>query len=232
MYKKRFHNIILIIPSFNELQSLKLFVKKLRKYFDLIIIDDCSTDNTNRWLLKNRIEFLRNTKNLGYEKSILKGLKHASKKKKYKFFISVDADGQHNFNDIFKIIKKHNLAKYDLIICNRFETNRFLETIISNLTSIKFDLKDVLSGFKIYNAQSLRKINLNNIGNKYLVDLVMQIYQKNNRIINFPVKTNKRRDKPRIGGNLMVNFKLLKILFFLIFFKKKFFLDTVSNKMT
>ena len=65
--------LAVLIPSYNEIGNLKKIIKK--KY-NFVIVDDCSSDGTNLLLKKKKIKFIRNYKNLGYEKSLIKGMKY------------------------------------------------------------------------------------------------------------------------------------------------------------
>ena len=90
MHKKKYDSLIILIPSFNELNNLKKFIKEIHKRYKVLIIDDCSSDNTSTWLKKNKINFIKNKKNIGYEQSLIKGLKILSKVKKVKKIITVE----------------------------------------------------------------------------------------------------------------------------------------------
>ena len=74
---------IVILPSYNEIGSLIKICKELKKKkINFIVLDDNSNDGTYQWLKKNSVNFIRNRKNLGYEKNIKKGFKYALKKGK------------------------------------------------------------------------------------------------------------------------------------------------------
>ena len=49
---------------------------------DILILDDCSTDKTKIFLKKNKINFLRNNQNIGYENNIIKGINYLKKKER------------------------------------------------------------------------------------------------------------------------------------------------------
>ena len=96
-------NYIILIPSHNELESLKKIYSKIRiENLNCIIIDDNSSDKTHIWLKKNKAIFLKNNKKMGYEKSIIIGFNYIIKKFDYKYIITFDADGEHRVKDLKK----------------------------------------------------------------------------------------------------------------------------------
>ena len=213
MYKSKKSKFLILVPAFNELKNLKKFVKKIKKIAPLCILDDCSTDNTENWLLKNNIKFIKNKKNLGYEKNLINGIK--SFKKKSDYLITFDGDGQHRISDLRKIV---NLDKtYDVIVCNRKVENRFLEIIISYISQYFFGIKDPLSGFKVYKTNILKKNFFENIGDYFLLDFLIKLSQRKFKIINIEIVTHKRLGKPKVGNLINLTIKELKILSKLIF---------------
>ena len=46
MYKKKFSSLIILIPSHNELNNFKSFLVQLNKKYNILVIDDCSSDGT------------------------------------------------------------------------------------------------------------------------------------------------------------------------------------------
>ena len=126
MHKKKFSSLILLIPSFNELENFKRFLVKLNKNYNLLVVDDFSTDMTYKFLKINKKPFIRNKTNLGYENSLIKGLKFIKKQKKYKKILTMDADGQHNEKYIDKINKIYDRKKPDVIVGSRINKNRII----------------------------------------------------------------------------------------------------------
>lgn len=214
MDKNKRYKIGLIIPTYNDLEELKKFIFKINKNFKVLVVNDCSTDTTSTFLKKNNITYLENNKNLGYEKSILKGLVYL-KKKKFNFAITFDADGEHKVSDLNKIYNRKIFLKNDIIICNRDKKNRFMEKIISFFFKVKYQLYDPLSGFKIYNLSKIKKREFY-AKSFYMVDFLLNIKTFSN-ISNFAITTKKRVGKPRVGNLITVNFKLLRILFYILF---------------
>ena len=219
MYKNKFNSLTILIPAFNELKNFEKFLKDLSKRFNVLVVDDGSIDKTEIFLKHNKINFLKNKKNLGYEKSLIKGFLYLFKNKRTKIIITMDADGQHKIKDIYKLLKEYKRNKSSLVIGSRKNKNRFIEILISILSKNKFNIDDPLSGFKLYNKKTLKDINLKGLKNLFLVDLVLKFYKKNHKITTINIKTSQRKDKPRIGNYFFANIKIFKILKFILNYK-------------
>ena len=215
MYKFKKSKFLVLIPAYNELENLKKFVKKIDKFLPVYVLDDCSIDNTEQWLIKNNIKYFKNKKNLGYEKNLLNGIKKF--KSRCDFLITFDGDGQHKVSDLKKVVKIK--MSYDIIVLNRRNKNRFLEELISITSQFFFRLKDPLTGFKVYKTKILKKENFNEIGDFFLVDFLIKILKKNIKIINLEINTNKRIGESKVGGIISLSLKECKILLKLIFKK-------------
>jgi cellulose synthase/poly-beta-1,6-N-acetylglucosamine synthase-like glycosyltransferase len=150
-------SLVILIPAYNELINLKKILKKNKKLF--FVVDDHSNDNTESFLKENKINYIRNKKNLGYEESLLKGINYIIRNyKKKKIICTLDGDNEHPINLVYKIYNLFLKKKYDILVCNRQIKNRFLETCLSRIFDIKYKIKDPMSGMKLYKIQSLKKI--------------------------------------------------------------------------
>ena len=212
MHKKKFSSLILLIPSFNELENFKKFLVKLNKKYNLLVVDDFSTDMSYRFLKINKIPFIRNKTNLGYEGSLINGIKFIKKQKKFKKILTMDADGQHHEKYIDKINKIYDKKKPDVIVGSRINKNRLIEKIISYRFYKKFKIHDPLSGFKIYKTDTLFKLDFTKIKNLFLVDMLVQLLKAKKKVLSINIKTRERKDSPRVGNTIRVNLKMFKIL--------------------
>ncbi len=208
------YSLIIVIPCYNEKNIFNL-VKKLKKY-PLIIVDDGSIVNIKKKIIQNnKIQIIRNKINKGYEYSLIKGLKKAVKNR-YKYILTMDADGEHLESNIDKSYNFAEKNKIDLLIGARSRLNRFSEEILSLLFSIKYNIKDPISGFKIYKTQELDKI-INKIEFKYdfLIDITKIFIKKNLNVKNYNIKSSKKA-KPSKHSNISSQLRIfyqLKYLF-------------------
>ena len=113
-------------------------------------------------------------------------------------------------SDLKKIVNLK--TDYDIIICDRKNKNRFLEVIISFISQLFFGLKDPLSGFKVYKSKILNKVNIKKDEDLFLVDFLFTLIQKNSKIFNYEITTQKRIGKSKAGGLISLSFKEIRIL--------------------
>ena len=142
-----------IIPFYNEEENVKNLINEifesLKNYdeYELILINDCSIDNTHERLKniqENNSHFIKiitNNINIGQSLSIIKGIKSA----KYETIVTLDGDGQNNPIDIPKLLKLYFENKLFLVggIRNKRRDN-FIKIVSSKIANKirKYILKD------------------------------------------------------------------------------------------
>jgi len=215
-------DLIILIPSFNEKASLKKILKILNKKIDVLIVDDCSTDNTKIDPNITKSKIIINKKRLGYEKSLITGFNFIKKNLKKKYIITFDADGEHPVNSIKKMYEKIKLNNLDLLIAERDKKNRFCEILLSFFFNKKFRIKDPLSGLKIYKSYILYKILKNIKNDQFLVDVIYEFIKKKALIKNIKIKINKIKSrKSRVGNLFYSNYKIFLIILRIPIYYKK-----------
>jgi glycosyltransferase involved in cell wall biosynthesis len=201
------HDLVILIPAYNEVKNL---AKILKYKYNYLVIDDGSNDGTVNLLKKNKINYIKNSTNIGYEKSLIKGLNYL-KKKKFKYVLTVDGDGEHPINKIKKIYLLAKNKKADLIICNRKYRSRILENLLSLFFQLRFGLKDPLSGMKMYYLPKIKNL-INKIDkDSFLVDAIVMLNKKKHKILNYEITTKKKFGESKIGYNFTVQLKILKL---------------------
>ena len=208
-------DIIIIIPAKNEYHNLLKLLKSLKKYkIDQLIIDDNSSDNTDK--IKDffsRVKIIKNKTSYGYDYSIKKGLRIA--KLNYKYAITMDADFEHDPKYIQNFLNYIN--KFDLIIGERNRKNRIFEKIFSYLIKKKYQINDLFCGYRAINLKFLDLKNL--LNNSDLPSIIFNYHKLNQNTLNIKINSVKRIDKSRFGNAIVGNYKIL-IQFLKIFLFK------------
>ena len=161
-----------VIPIFNESENIKSLFEEikesLKKYkdFELIYVNDCSTDDSDVPLTKIKnnninIQVLFNKKNQGQSYSINKGIQSAI----YNTIVTIDGDGQNNPKDLEKIIDLFFLKKeFGLIggirVNRKDNLIKIFSSKLANLVRsfiLNDDCKDTGCSLKIFDKNGFNK---------------------------------------------------------------------------
>lgn len=122
-------DVLIIIPAYNEEQNIQSVLDQLstpdiQAISDILVINDASSDGTNRVVQRKGVTMISNIFNLGYGSAIQMGYKYAIRRK-YKYVIQMDADGQHDTCNIQKLYEKlttpdENGQYPDIVLGSRF----------------------------------------------------------------------------------------------------------------
>lgn len=210
--------VCIIIPAFNEELSIGKVIFQSKKFGDIVVINDGSKDRTSEVSKLHGAVVINNEVNMGYDKTILKGISYALSKD-YSFILTIDADGQHPYKLIPKFIHYIQKNKYSLVTGCRNHYPRFAEKIFNYYSKKFYSIPDVLCGMKCYTSDFLKKCEHNkykgSIGTYYLFEAV----KKNMKIkvVNITVY-DRQFNFSKMGISLVANFKILRALIKMIFY--------------
>lgn len=210
--------IYLVIPAFNEEKTIEKVIKDASRYVSKItVVDDCSADNTEKILNKLPIIIsFKNTVNLGYTKTLEKGIKEAFRLGA-DYVITFDADGQHKVSDLKKFISVIEKSKPDLVLGKRSFKNRFMEEIFGIYSKLRFGFSDPLCGMKAYKKALFERYGY--LEKKYTIatELVFKAIKDKVSFVEVPIKSEKRQTQSRFANNLKGNLLEFKALINIIF---------------
>ena len=233
--------ISVIIPVYNEVNSIKDVIKRIPNHcnYEIILIDDGSTDNSIKKIQKiqNRtIKVIRHEKNLGYGEALLSGFRHANGD----IIITLDSDGQHNPVEIPRLVDALIDNNVDIVIGSRslgshnYKVPLYTKTgefCIRNLLFFLFRQKiyNNQSGFRAIKTKSLvllQKMKNSKFG--FGTELLFNAAYSNLKIIEIPVSMN-----PRKYGTSKINLPEIIISIFMCildYLFKKFKSDLKINQ--
>jgi len=207
------------MPAYNEEQIIGTTIKGIKELypdFEVLVIDDGSTDNTLRVAMDAGANVWPHPYNIGNGAAIKTGLRLA----KGEWIVMMDADGQHKTEDIAGLLEHKD--KYDMVVgarSNRSETslhrdfaNKMYNWVASYVTNFK--IADLTSGFRLVHKETVSQfIYLLPNTFSYPTTLTMA-YLKSGRSVKYvPIDSRKRQGKSKI--------KIIKdgVRFLLIIFK-------------
>ncbi len=118
--KKRELNALVVMPAYNEAQNIAAIIAETREIepsFDIVVVDDGSTDNTAKIARDVGARVLQLPFNIGVGGAMRTGFKFA-RETQYDCVIQIDADGQHDPN--FLAVLLEQLDTFDIVIGARF----------------------------------------------------------------------------------------------------------------
>lgn len=152
-----------IIPAFNEAETIEKFLKNLQQVlsdinsiYEIIVVDDGSTDKTCSIISSiSGIKIIRHPYNKGNGAAVKTGIQNAQGEK----LVIIDADGQHDPKHIPEMLR--SLDEYDLVvgaresfgISNRGFGNFIVSKLASYLSGIK--IADLTCGFRAFKKEKM-----------------------------------------------------------------------------
>lgn len=153
--------IVVVIPAYNEAATIRtLATAALKIVPDVVVVDDGSTDSTVEQLEGLAVSVLRNERNAGKAASLWKGFEHALAIGG-QFVVTLDGDGQHNPEDMPRLLSTAERSPQSIVIgarlhdkrnfpTRRYYANQFARFWIS--WAAGYPIADTQSGFRVYPA--------------------------------------------------------------------------------
>lgn len=189
---------IIIIPAFNEASVIKDVLAEIKNsgYTDIIVVDDGSSDNTQVEAAKvESVVSLRHAINRGKGAAVKTGIE-AAKLLGADVVITIDGDGQHNPQDIAKMLAKINNGA-DVVLGTRLKNSKGMPLwkIAANhfgnfCTWIIYGLwvTDSQSGFRAYSKKSLALIETKTDRYEYDSEVIREISRNNLSYAEVPIE--------------------------------------------
>lgn len=206
--------LTVIIPAYNEANNLQLLLPQLidhckPKNWEIIIINDGSTDDTKIVLQKysdtENLKIINHKLNRGYGAAIKSGIIASNTE----YIITIDADGQHRFEDIDKLLHYITLKDADLVVGSRkgLKSSSYYKGIGKSFIRIlakilmNVPIHDLNSGMKIYRTELVKKYFSLAPDTMAYSDIITLIFINNRHLVlETPIEVSKRKNgKSKIG---------------------------------
>ena len=188
----------IVIPCYNEEKTISVIIEHILKFTyinkEIIIVDDCSTDNTKKILqeeLKSKVDkIIYHTKNQGKGAALRTGIAVATGE----IILIQDADLEYDPKDYTKLIEPILSGRADIVYGSRFIgsgphravyfwhrlANSFL-TLLSNICT-GLNLTDIETCYKVFKSEIIKEIKIEENGFGFEPEITAKIAKKNYRI--------------------------------------------------
>jgi glycosyltransferase involved in cell wall biosynthesis len=217
-------HIAAAIPCLDEERFIGSVVLKTRKHVDsVIVIDDGSHDATAEVAAAAGAKVQRHGENRGYGAAIRTALA-AGRQAGADILVVLDGDGQHNPNDIPRLIRPLLEGKADVAVGSRFLGTgsksplyrRFGQRFLTAATNLASGQKvsDSQSGFRAYSAKALKELTVAESGMSASSEMQFAIGRSGLRVAEVPISVSYRGRAKRnpIGHGLGVLIRLLVLV--------------------
>lgn len=215
---KKTSELSIFFPFWNEEKNVETVVKnaipvaqKVAKIWEIIIVDDGSSDNTLQIAQKlakenKNIAVATHQPNRGYGAALREGFDHA----RYDIIVFTDGDRQFDFSQVTKFLEK--IDKADLVIGYREKRmDHPIRHILMMLLKIwdfiffRIYFKDIDCGFKMFKKDALNKIlPLKSEGAMITTEILAKAKKARLKIAQVKVTHLPRRYGDQSGGNIRV----------------------------
>ncbi|MEJ1470591.1 MAG: glycosyltransferase family 2 protein [Candidatus Sedimenticola sp. (ex Thyasira tokunagai)] len=199
-------DLSIVLPAYNEAGAVGEVVCRIRQRFpdaEILVVDDSSSDATAAEAENAGARVVRHLYNMGNGAAIKTGARHA----KGETIVFMDADGQHDDQDIAQLIEQIDEG-YELVVGSRTSDshanigrnlgNRLLNKFASLMTGRT--IPDLTSGFRAVKRDTFRQfIHLLPNGFSYPTTSTMAYFRSGYPVAFVPLRVLPRKGKSKIN---------------------------------
>ena len=220
-------NVYIIIPVFNEQETIRMVIESMLPYnFTIVVVDDGSTDRSAEMLSTLPVYYLRHKLNLGQGAALQTGISFALLKGA-EYLVTFDADGQHRIDDVERLLVPLKNKEADIIFGSRFlkgasanislsrriavKTARWINFIFTGLL-----LSDAHNGLRAMNKKAAHSINIIEPGMAHASEFLFQVKKMKLKFRELPVNiiyseySKKKGQSASNGFNIFIDLLLNK----------------------
>ncbi len=224
--------VLFVIPAYNEEENIAKVLNEIKNdasFADIVVLNDCSRDNTKEIVEQNNVKCITNIFNMRYAWNVQTGIKYAYQNN-YDYVIQFDADGQHIAKEAIKLYEKMKKTNCDIVIGSRYLKDtgypcplfrrigtRIFEFVIKLFC--KQRIADPLSGFQCLNKKVIERYAImGNYPEFPDANLVIEMLLLGYKIEEVPVKMRLREAGESMHGGVIKPIKYMINMFYTIIF--------------
>lgn len=179
-------DVWLVVPCFNEGTVIEDVLAVARDTFpNIVAVDDGSADGSAAAIHRSGAHLVRHPVNLGQGAAIQTGVEYARVQPGARYFVTFDADGQHQVKDVLTMVERLRTEPVDIVVGTRFGRPRsegdqvpllkriVLRTVVMlSPRTRRLGLTDAHNGLRAFNRRVAEDLNLRMNGMSHASEFV------------------------------------------------------------
>jgi glycosyltransferase involved in cell wall biosynthesis len=173
-----------IVPVYNEATVITEVLDKLFMYFDHVVcVDDGSQDGSAQAIMNTKATLIRHTSNKGQGAALETGIQYALRQHGAKYFVTFDADDQHDAADAVTLVERlKTRPRVDIGLGSRFlgfargigSVRKLLLRAAVRFTNVTTGVKltDTHNGLRAFNRRFARNLHFTFRGMAHASELI------------------------------------------------------------
>lgn len=186
-------DVWLVVPVYNEAQVIGDVVRNaLQTFPNIVCVDDGSRDGSAEAIRASGAHLVSHPVNLGQGAALQTGIEYARQQPGAEYFVTFDADGQHQVADVLRMLERLRAEPVDIIVGTRFKGDDshiplikriVLKTVVAVSPRLrKLKLSDAHNGLRVFNKTVADQMTITLNGMGHASEIVEMIARKNWRV--------------------------------------------------
>lgn len=216
-----------LLPAFNADETVGKVARRVKELgFDVVVVDDGSTDKTAELSSKSGAVVISHLRNRGKGQALQTGFEYV-RRMNYDGVVTLDSDGQHDPDEITHLLRAGEVQHAAIVVGNRmpdaahmpplrWRTNRFMSSVVSWVA--RQSIPDSQCGFRMIRKEVLDSVPIRTKHYEVETELLLKAAAKKWKIVSVPVraiydKNQRSHIRPVIDGVRFAGLILSQLIF-------------------
>lgn len=191
-------DVWLLVPVYNEAPVIAAVMTNAMQTFpNVVCVDDGSRDGSADQILTTGAHLVRHPVNLGQGAAVQTGVEYARRSPGAQYFVTFDADGQHQVDDVLRMVHRLRTEPLDIVVGTRFHGDvthipKLKRVVLKTAVMLsprgrRLGLTDSHNGLRAFNRTVAMGMDITSNGMGHAPEIVEMIDEKGWRVAEEPV---------------------------------------------